>query len=149
MIEIRDMKLPDIDQWHKLWHDYLDFYKETLPPETTQSVWERLLDPDVSMIGHVAVYNEKIIGFSHSVIHPATWTDQPVCYLEDLYVDERVRGKGAGRALIQNLIDMAKTENWNRVYWHTHATNENARALYDQFVPEGGFVRYAVYNDKA
>ena len=43
MIQIRDIKSPDIDQWHKLWHGYLDFYQETLLPEITQSVWDRLL----------------------------------------------------------------------------------------------------------
>lgn len=149
MIEIRDIKPPDIDQWHRLWHGYLAFYKETLTPETTQSVWERLLNPDVSMMGHVAVCQDKIVGFSHSVIHPATWTVQPVCYLEDLYVDEIIRGKGAGRALIQNLLDMAKVEKWSRVYWHTHQDNANARVLYDQFVNECGFVKYAVYTDKS
>lgn len=149
MIEVRDIKSPDIDQWHKLWHGYLDFYQETLLPEITQSLWDRLFDPNVPVIGHVAVHNDKIIGFSHSVIHPATWTNDPVCYLEDLYVDERARGKGAGQALIQNLLDMAKREKWNRVYWHTHHDNTRARALYDKFVSEGGFVRYAVYTDQA
>jgi len=84
MIEIRDIKPADIDQWHELWHGYLDFYKESLPEDVTQSVWDRLHDPKVLMLGHVAILDNKIVGFSHSVIHDATWTADKVCYLEDL-----------------------------------------------------------------
>lgn len=146
---IRGVKPEDKDQWLVLWQGYLDFYKSEVSEDVTRSVWARLFDDASSIIGHVAEIEGQVIGFSNSVIHEATWTAEPVCYLEDLFVDTSVRGKGAGRALIQNLIDMAKTENWNRVYWHTHADNKDARLLYDKFTKEGGFVRYCVYTEPA
>lgn len=149
MLTVRSVSQSDKTVWLNLWQGYLEFYKEDLPDNVTESVWQRLFDDNVRMYGHVAEYDGKVVGFAHSVIHDATWTVEPVCYLEDLYVDGSVRGKGAGRALIQNLLNLAKEQEWNRVYWHTHGDNKNARALYDQFVKEGGYVKYAVYTDKS
>jgi len=148
MLEIRPLKPSDKPSWSALWQGYLDFYETSLSDDLTQSLWRRLHDDNVQLYGYLVVDQGTIIGLMHYVIHEATWTDQPVCYLEDLYVDSAARGKGAGRALIQKLLDEAKAQNWNRVYWHTHADNKNARALYDQFTLEGGFVKYAVYTDK-
>lgn len=149
MLTVRSISQNDKSVWLTLWQGYLEFYKEDLPDDVTESVWQRLFDDSVRMYGHVVEYNGQVVGLCHSVIHDATWTAEPVCYLEDLYVDSSVRGKGAGRALIQNLLDLAKEQKWNRVYWHTHEDNKNARALYDQFVKEGGYVKYAVYTDKS
>ena len=149
MLKVRPLSKDDKDVWLTLWQGYLKFYKENLTDDVTQSVWQRLFDENVSMHGYVAELDGQVVGFSHAVIHDATWTAEPVCYLEDLYVDKVVRGKGAGRALIQNLLDLAKERGWNRVYWHTNEDNKNARILYDQFVKEGGYVKYAVYTDKS
>ena len=146
---IRSVDLKDKEQWLVLWQGYLSFYEEKLSDEITESVWSRLFQDNSSIFGHVAEHNGKVIGFSNCVLHEATWTDKQVCYLEDLYVDDSVRGMGAGRSLIQNLLDMAKDKNWDRVYWHTHGDNKNARILYDRFAQEGGFVRYCVYTDPA
>ena len=149
MLIVRPISQNDKTVWLDLWQGYLEFYKEDLPDGVTESVWQRLFDDNIRMYGYVAEYQGQVVGLSHSVIHDATWTAEPICYLEDLYVDASVRGKGAGRALIQNLLNLAKDKGWNRVYWHTHEDNKNARALYDQFVKEGGYVKYAVYTDKS
>ncbi|NQZ14663.1 MAG: GNAT family N-acetyltransferase [Alphaproteobacteria bacterium] len=149
MISVRPLCSADKAAWLELWRGYLNFYETTLSDEITASVWERLLDDNAPIYGHVAEYDGEVVGLCNSVIHDATWTNEPVCYLEDLYVSEAARGQGAGRALIQNLLGLAKKNHWNRVYWHTHHDNKGARALYDQFVEEGGFVRYAVYTDKS
>ena len=82
------------------------------------------------------------VGFSHSLLHEGTWVLAPICYLEDLYVDPSARGRGVGRALIADLVDMARTQGWSRLYWHTRRGNEAARRVYDGFVKADDFVRY-------
>jgi ribosomal protein S18 acetylase RimI-like enzyme len=74
-----------------------------------------------------------VAGFTVCVLHPGSWTIAPACYLEDLYVDPDLRGHGIGRALIEDLIGMARDNGWSRIYWHTRQSNEAARRLYDKF----------------
>ncbi|CFU09094.1 acetyltransferase [Bordetella pertussis] len=43
------------------------------------------------------------------------------------------------------LVDEARTRGWSRLYWNTRENNYRARALYDQYTPHSGFVRYVVH----
>ncbi len=62
------------------------------------------------------------------MLHAGTWTEQPICYLEDLFVDPALRGKGIGEALIDDLIAQAKEHGWSRLYWHTRENNVGGAA---------------------
>jgi GNAT superfamily N-acetyltransferase len=64
--------------------------------------------------------------------------------LEDLFVDQNLRGQGTGRALIDAVIKEAKERGCSRVYWNTDETNETARKLYDTYVLESGKRQYRV-----
>ena len=46
--------------------------------------------------------------------HEGTWIRGRDCYLEDLFVDADARGKGLGRALIDDLIATSKAKGWSR-----------------------------------
>jgi ribosomal protein S18 acetylase RimI-like enzyme len=76
------------------------------------------------------------------VLHSGTWTVDPVCYLEDLFVDPEHRGRGIGEALIRDLVATAKSKGWSRLYWHTRNSNAAARSVYDRFTLADDFVRY-------
>ena len=49
-----------------------------------------------------------------------------------------------GRALIDDLLDLAKERGWDRLYWHTDAGNKTARTLYDRYTKADNFVRYRI-----
>mgnify|MGYP000184405331 FL=1 len=49
---------------------------------------------------------------------------------------------GVARALIEDLIAVARGKGWKRLYWNTDHDNHVARALYDQFTKDDGHVRY-------
>ena len=66
------------------------------------------------------------------------------CFLEDLFVDPSVRGKGAGRALIDYVMDFARSKQCSRLYWNTDADNVTARKLYDSYVLESGKRQYRI-----
>jgi GNAT superfamily N-acetyltransferase len=82
------------------------------------------------------------------VLHAGTWTEQPICYLEDLFVDPTLRGKGIGEALIDDLVAQAKERGWSRLYWHTRGDNAVARRLYNKFAAADDFVRYRLMFDQ-
>ena len=64
------------------------------------------------------------------------------CYLQDLFVAEGVRNLGLGRALILAVEERARAAGASRVYWLTHETNTDARALYDRLAERSGFIQY-------
>ena len=140
----RPVSSADKDAWFRLWQGYLDFYEKTLDPKVSDATWQKLLAGD-EVFGLVAVdANGKVIGIVNCVVHANTWSMQPVCYLEDLFVDPDARGQGAGRALIDAVIARARTAGWLRVYWQTKSGNGVARRLYDQVTPVTDWVRYDV-----
>jgi GNAT superfamily N-acetyltransferase len=140
-ITIRDVKPSDEAEWRRLWDGYTVFYETTVAPEITSLTWQRILDPNSAVIGRIAEVDGKVIGFSISVLHDGTWVRGLVCYLEDLFVDPASRGKGAGRRLIQDLVDLGRQRNWSSLYWMTRENNP-ARRLYDAFAKADDFVRY-------
>ena len=104
-----------------------------------------MLSPQSPLIGRIAEWKGEVAGFTVSVVHEATWTLSPICYLEDFFVDAGVRGNGIGRALVEDVLELARDRGWSRLYWHTDASNEAARRLYDKFVKADDFVRYRIF----
>ncbi len=143
---IRYPAAADEHAWRQLWADYNAFYETSIPEIVTVRTWQRILDPASAIFGRLAVVNGAVIGFSVSVLHEGTWTAAPICYLEDLFVDPKSRGRGFGRLLIQDLVGRARSKGWSQLYWHTRANNP-ARHLYDEFVVADDFVRYRLILD--
>ena len=141
-LTIRAIEEKDKDQWLKLWAGYLEFYKSTISSEQTELTWKRLINNELKMFGFVAESEEGVIGFTHCLFRPSTWTETDYCYLEDLFVDPNIRGKGIGRALMNKVVELAKEKNSKRVYWTTQEFNKTARVLYDSITPVSEFVQY-------
>jgi GNAT superfamily N-acetyltransferase len=138
---IRDPLSADEAAWRELWSGYNAFYQTAVPEAVTARTWQRMLDPAAPVFGRLAIVDDCVAGFSICVLHEGTWVIAPICYLEDLFVAPQFRGRGAGRMLIADLVDRAKTKGWSRLYWHTRETNQ-ARRLYDEFAKADDFVRY-------
>lgn len=141
-LNIRELKETDKDRWLELWAGYLEFYKSNLSPEQTEFTWKRLINNEQKMYGFVAENENGVIGFTHCLFRPSTWTETDYCYLEDLFVDPGIRGKGVGRALMNRVVDLAKEKNSKRVYWTTQEFNKTARVLYDSITSVSEFVQY-------
>lgn len=142
MIEIRPFTAGDRDAWQPLWQVYLTFYQSSLPPEVTETTWDRLLDPAEPMHGLAAVLDGKPVGIVHYIYHRSTWTTGDYCYLQDLFTAEQARGRGVARALIAAVYERAQEHGASRVYWLTHETNTTAQALYDKVAARTGFIQY-------
>lgn len=129
--------------WQQLWDAYLIFYEATLPPEHSDLLWGRICDPEDPIECLLAELNGQPIGVVHFFPHPDTWHDQPVCYLQDLYVDMEHRGEGVGESLIKSVEGRSREEGWALVYWQTAEDNDRARRLYDKLA--GGPTRFVIY----
>lgn len=145
-IHIRVPTQADHDPWRKLWDCYNAFYGRSggaaLPDDVTQTTWARFFDPDEPVHALVAERGGQIVGLVHYIYHRSTISLGPTCYLQDVYTDEVVRGRGVGRALIGAVYEKAQAAGTGRVYWHTHRTNKLAMELYDRVAEDSGFVVY-------
>lgn len=143
-VAIRSIAPEDEAAWRDLWAQYLAFYKTELSDDITNQTWARIVNPSAVLQGRVAEYGGAVVGFALYHTHLSTWAAGADCYLEDLFLTESSRGKGAGRALIDDLIAICRTKNYSRLYWHTDEGNTRARALYDSYTPFDGHVRYRI-----
>ena len=130
-ITIRPIVASDKDRWLDLFKQYIIFYKSSLTEEQFELTWDRI-NSDFNINGLIAESDGQIIGFAHYIFRPTTWDPNDFCYLEDLFVDPAVRGKGVGYALIKELENIAVSKGSNRLYWTTAPDNSTARKLYDK-----------------
>ena len=80
-------------------------------------------------------------GWRITCFNASTW-GEPVCYLQDLFVDPAQRGLGLGEQLIEAVAGQARQQGAQRLYWLTQADNTAARTLYDRVAEHRGFIRY-------
>ena len=143
---VRPVTRADYDQWRPLWDGYNAFYKRVGPTavseEVTKTTWARFFDGYEPVHALVAESEGRLVGLVHYLLHRNTIMLGPVCYLQDLFTDAALRGKGVGKALIEAVYEKAKLAGSPRVYWHTHETNTTAMRLYDQVAEHSGFVVY-------
>lgn len=132
----------DERDWRRLWQGFLEYYEVSIAPEVTDFTWKRLMSAESALKVRLACNGDAVLGFAIHQHHPSTWVMGDDCYLEDLFVAPEARGQGVGRALIEDLVALARSRGWKRLYWNTDASNETARRLYDSFTPDDGHLRY-------
>jgi len=140
-VEITGLTSQDHSRWTELWTAYLAFYERSLPDEVFEHTWTRMLN-DTAIHGLAARIDGRIVGITHFLFHESTGSIEPVCYLQDLFVDEAARGHGVGRALIKAVAARARMRDSVRLYWMTQSNNVTARLLYDRLAKHSGFIRY-------
>ena len=140
---IRGLAAADFAAWEPLWVAYLRFYRADVPSAVTAATFRRLCDQTDGMLGLVAGdEHDELVGLAHLVFHPSTWSSDPYCYLEDLFVSPAARGTGTARQLLEAVFDEADRRGAARTYWETQEFNAPARSLYDQVAHRTSFVIY-------
>jgi GNAT superfamily N-acetyltransferase len=142
-VAIRRLEAQHKEAWKSLWRGYLEFYEASVAPEVTEATWRRIIDP-AGPIHSFGAFGQRdhLVGIVHYLFHPVTWSLSPRCYLEDLFVDPKARGLGAGRALIEAVYRAADDAGADQVYWLTAESNRTARQLYDRIGQVTPFIKY-------
>ena len=86
---------------------------------------------------YVAELDGNVEGFALYYIRYSTWKGQRM-YLEDLVVTEKMRGRGAGKLLIEQLIKTASEKKYSGITWQVLDWNEPAINFYKK-IPEVKF----------
>ena len=146
-IVVRPVAAADYAAWRPLWDGYNRFYGRhgatALPEDITATTWRRFLSPEEPVHAIVAEYPGQMVGIAHFLFHRSTTRPGDVCYLQDLFTAESVRGRGIGRRLIAAVYRAAHAAGSTRVYWQTQELNLPGRALYDRVAMHQGFIVYS------
>jgi GNAT superfamily N-acetyltransferase len=87
---------------------------------------------------------ETCIGFALYFKNFSTFVCKPGIYLEDLFVEPNYRGKGYGKALLMELVQLAKSLDYGRVEWSVLNWNKSAIEFYESIgaKPMSGWTTY-------
>ena len=92
----------------------------------------------------IAETNNVPIGFAVYFFSYSTWLGKQGIYLEDLYVSQENRGKGAGKALLKELAKITVKKDCGRLEWSVLDWNEPSIKFYQAMgaKPKDGWTVY-------
>lgn len=102
--------LKNLDGLIPLFNSYRVFYKQESNQEAVKEFLIERLQQHDSVI-YVASIEDKAVGFTQLYPLWSSVSMQPMYLLNDLYVDKSYRGKGIGKALIEQAKQLCKDEN--------------------------------------
>ena len=80
----------------------------------------------------IAEWDGKPAGFAFYFFNYSTWLGRPGLFLEDLFVNPSLRGKGIGKALLAELAKIAVAENCYGMKWEVLDWNQPAIDFYER-----------------
>ena len=105
--------------------------------EATPADFARLLfDAPPAAFSEIVEIDGRPVGFSLSFYSVSTFTGRQGVWLEDLFVTDEARGKGAGLALLRSLAARCVAEGLPRLEWSVLNWNAPSIAFYDQLGSE-------------
>jgi GNAT superfamily N-acetyltransferase len=99
---------------------------------TTEQLIEDGFGPNKVFDCIVAELNGKVVGFALFYTSYSTWKGKCL-YLEDFLVTEKLRGKGIGKLLFDEVYQIAKKRNVGRFEWQVLEWNKPAINFYKKY----------------
>lgn len=100
---------------------------------TAEEIEESLFSSNATAYALICEEDGIAIGFAVYFYNYSTWLGKKGIYLEDLYVSESKRKRGAGKALLKSLAQKAIEENCGRFEWSCLDWNTSSREFYESF----------------
>jgi GNAT superfamily N-acetyltransferase len=112
--------------------DYQRFYEvEQIDEDRNRAFFARFVDPGDAGLLLGAWDGERLLGYACLYWHRSSLAAAETVLMNDLYVDEAVRGQGVGRALIEASAEIARARGAYCLEWSTAPDNHTAQRLYD------------------
>lgn len=137
---IREAKMEDWKEVQRLRGLLVQYEKEKLGNELLDINWIRSKQIEESTKNYikeqycfVAVENEKIVGIITGKISlERSWIIEKTGILNNLYVEEKYRGKGIATKLYERFCVEIKKEGIAKIELHTMTNNKNAIKFYEK-----------------
>jgi GNAT superfamily N-acetyltransferase len=108
-----------------------DYEREPEAVEVTAAILRAQMestDPPFECL--IAELDGAVAGFALFFRNYSTWRGRPGLFLEDLFVPERYRRKGLGRALLGRLAALCVERGYGRMEWSVLNWNQPAQDFY-------------------
>ena len=118
MLTIRPATPADVPLILEFIRDLAEYERE--PQAAVATAADLLRDgfgPEPKFRVDIAEWSGEAAGFALYFWNYSTWQGKPGLYLEDLFVRQRFRGKGIGKALLVHLARVALKNNCGRLVW--------------------------------
>ncbi|MFY8275461.1 GNAT family N-acetyltransferase [Pseudoalteromonas sp. SSDWG2] len=153
-VYIRDAVINDVPLIYHFINELAIYEKEPDAVVATEQDIERTLFSQGATAHSLICFdsdapNATPIGFAVYFYNYSTWLGRNGLYLEDLFVSEDQRGKGAGKALMQFLARRALEKNCGRFEWVVLDWNKPAIDFYDSIgaKPQDEWIIYRLDGD--
>jgi GNAT superfamily N-acetyltransferase len=143
-VVVRNLEPGDREAWRRLFAAYREFY-ECEPSgheRVLDLVWGWLNDDAHELGGLVALVDGQVVGFAHHRLYSRPCEGETGLFLDDLFTDASVRGRGVGRGLILRLTEIARERGAAKVRWVTASDNHTAQRLYDDVAARTDWLTY-------
>jgi GNAT superfamily N-acetyltransferase len=131
-VEIAPIAASELEELLPLIAAYQRFYDiEDVDDERNRAFFRRFLAPSEDGLLLGARSEGKLVGYACLYWHFSSLEACESVLMNDLYVDESVRGQGVGRALIEASTKVAREREVPFVEWSTAPDNQTAQRLYD------------------
>jgi len=131
-LRVEPISLAQMEALLPLIATYQRFYEVVdVDDERNRAFFSRFLAPseDGMLLG--AWRGEELLGYACLYWHFTSLVPAETVLMNDLYVDEKARGRGVGRALIEASAEVARERGAHQLEWATAPGNLKARRLYD------------------
>ncbi len=91
---------------------------------------EQLASQDCPFECLVAQTGDELVGFALFFQTYSTWEGKRGIYLEDFFVNDEMRGRGVGQALLRELARIALERGCARMDWSVLQSNQTAASFY-------------------
>jgi len=105
---------------------------EHLMQATPEKLAPHLFGPRPAAEALVVDCGLRVVGFALFFTNFSTFLAKPGLYLEDLFVEPELRGRGIGQALLTRLAELAAERGCGRFEWSVLDWNVNAIRFYER-----------------
>lgn len=131
----------DREAWARLYTAYAASAGDELSEAHLTTVWSWVLDDSAQTSALLLRHGDEPMGLAHWRRFERPLAGSIGCYLDDLFVDERLRGRGGARELLRHLGGLAAAHGCTTVRWTTGEGNP-ARHLYDSVAERVPVITY-------
>lgn len=111
----------------KLW-DY-----NTYDKEQTKKVYDEILNDSNSFAFFIQNDEGDACGFCHGSFFNTFWMSGKTCYLASIITDEKDRGKGYGRGMIDHVKEIACEQGCKAIILDSGIPREAAHSFYERY----------------
>ncbi|MBV9973632.1 MAG: GNAT family N-acetyltransferase [Candidatus Eremiobacteraeota bacterium] len=143
-IVIRRPRPDEFESWFALYEPYSHSVESAVDLNIARIVWEWIVSKRHGVEALVAERDGTLVGLAHYRPFPRTLNGNEAGYLDDIYVVASERGSGVAKAIMDEVVRIARLRGWSHIRWVTTKGNVRARGFYDKMGEDMRLMTYRI-----